>query len=269
MGEIMMGASRTLVLMYHQIEPSGVPDGWVPNALADARYGVGLSDFREQMDIIRDRKIPVVRLSDCLEGSAGSREPLSIVVTFDDGYASDLELAAPILEKLGIPATFFLTTGHLDRPGMLTGNQARDLARFPHFELGSHGVTHRFLSHLSPEDLFRELQDSFGTISELSGSKHVSLSAPGGRTSPLVARAVEEAGFRSLCTSRPGLFLDGGDRFSIPRLPIMKNPSISHFQALLDPNSLSFRLDSWVRSSKNLVRTALELPRTKTGRKER
>lgn len=103
----MMGASRTLVLMYHQIEPSGVPDGWVPNALADARYGVGLSDFREQMDIIRDRKIPVVRLSDCLEGSAGSREPLSIVVTFDDGYASDLELAAPILEKLGIPATFF------------------------------------------------------------------------------------------------------------------------------------------------------------------
>jgi len=260
MGEIMMNAARTLVLMYHQIEPSGVPEGWVPNDLADARYGVGLSDFREQMSILRDRKIPVVGLDDCLDGSVGNREPLSVVVTFDDGYASDLELAAPILEEIGIPATFFLSTGHMGRKGMLTREQARLLARFPHFELGSHGVTHRFLSHLTPEDCFRELQESFVTLSELSVSKHFSLSAPGGRTSSQVARAVKEVGFCSLCTSRPGLFLTGGDRFSIPRLPIMKSMTPNHFQALLDPDSLSFRLNGWVRSLKNLLRNVLERP---------
>jgi peptidoglycan/xylan/chitin deacetylase (PgdA/CDA1 family) len=50
----------------------------------------------------------VVRLS---EGRLPER-PLSI--TFDDGYADNAAVAAPILLKLGIPATFFVATGFLD-----------------------------------------------------------------------------------------------------------------------------------------------------------
>lgn len=43
----------------------------------------------------------------------GDLPPCALSITFDDGYADNLEVAAPILRRLGLHATFFVATGFL------------------------------------------------------------------------------------------------------------------------------------------------------------
>jgi peptidoglycan/xylan/chitin deacetylase (PgdA/CDA1 family) len=45
---------------------------------------------------------------------AGTLAPRTLAITFDDGYANNLAIAAPILKRRGVPATVFVATGYLD-----------------------------------------------------------------------------------------------------------------------------------------------------------
>lgn len=253
---------EALVLMYHQIVPEDAPEEWVPSPLADPRYGVTLWEFARQMAYLLEKGYSILSFDSLFDrgkqrtGRAGSRKP-AIVVTFDDGYESDLHLAAPVLSHLGIPATFFVATGHLGQPGMLSETMVATLANRPIFRIGGHGETHRFLSELPASESEGELCRSFDTIRHLTGREEVDMSAPGGRVNPQVEELARRAGFRSLATSRPGVFSVLHDPYSIPRLPIMRHHSFENFEALLDPGSFAFQKDRLVRTTKQKVRSVL------------
>ena len=61
------------------------------------------------------------------EDWSGQREP-AVAVTFDDGYADNLHQALPILEDLGVPATFFISTGMLGSDGEFWSDELEHLA---------------------------------------------------------------------------------------------------------------------------------------------
>ncbi|MHB1286920.1 MAG: polysaccharide deacetylase family protein [Leptospirales bacterium] len=256
-----MERSRALVLMYHQIVADDCPDDWVPSPLADPRYGVRLSTFRRQMEAVRESRIPVCSFSDWIAdpGRLEREDQLSLIITFDDGYSSDRDLAAPVLKSLGIPATFFISTGFMGKSGMMSWESVESLARNPHFSVGSHGVSHRFLSSMTPEECRKELEDSFRQIGGLyrragrCNEEPIDLSAPGGRTSPEVASLAGRAGFRALMTSAPGVFGPRGDLYSVPRLPVMAHHSEGNLLRLLNPESLAFLMNRWLRSGKQLA----------------
>jgi peptidoglycan/xylan/chitin deacetylase (PgdA/CDA1 family) len=97
------------VLMYHQIVDT-------PVSVWDT--AVSPSHFRQHMEALLDSRRPVLPFGGFVAAlRAGALPPRAIAVTFDDGYADNAVLALPVLEDLGLPATFFVTDCAVDAAG--------------------------------------------------------------------------------------------------------------------------------------------------------
>lgn len=99
------------ILAYHRVLDVVDADFDFDLALVSA----SVAQFRSQMEHVR-RHFHPLRLCDVIECiDAGRALPANaVVVTFDDGYDDNYRVAFPILRELGVPATFFVSTGHID-----------------------------------------------------------------------------------------------------------------------------------------------------------
>jgi len=95
---------RLSILIFHRV--LAAKDQLIPDS-------PDVVEFEQQMKWVR-RWFNVLPLATAVEqlfeGSIPSR---AMAITFDDGYADNLEVAAPLLARLGLHATFFVTTGYL------------------------------------------------------------------------------------------------------------------------------------------------------------
>jgi peptidoglycan/xylan/chitin deacetylase (PgdA/CDA1 family) len=94
-----------LVLIYHRVADLERD----PQLLA-----VGTSHFADQMAMLA-ATYRVTRLAELVAGLRRRRvSDRTVVVTFDDGYADNLQHAAPVLQRNGVAATVFVNSGYVD-----------------------------------------------------------------------------------------------------------------------------------------------------------
>jgi peptidoglycan/xylan/chitin deacetylase (PgdA/CDA1 family) len=99
---------RAVVLVYHRIG-TGAIDPW--------QLTVDPEVFAGQMETLARDWSPM-SLVELVDGFRRRRLPeRGVAVTFDDGYADNLEVAAPILLEHAIPATLFVATDLIDAGG--------------------------------------------------------------------------------------------------------------------------------------------------------
>ena len=99
-----------LILLYHGVRP---PDDQVSPDIRQKH--VSSMSFERQLRFLAKthRFYSLHEIQTHIERGI-SLPRNGVCVTFDDGYQNNARVAAPILKKLGIPATFFVTTGFID-----------------------------------------------------------------------------------------------------------------------------------------------------------
>lgn len=100
--------SRPIVLMFHTVGDGRFaiyPGNVVPS-----------TDFQRSLDLIESSGREVVPLATLFDDPARSPESAgAVALTFDDGYRGCLDVVAPMLDRRGWPATFFVCPGFIDR----------------------------------------------------------------------------------------------------------------------------------------------------------
>jgi peptidoglycan/xylan/chitin deacetylase (PgdA/CDA1 family) len=151
-----------------------------------------LEDFVRQLEFLRRHSRLVSLEGAAMRDAEGSRSP-AVAVTFDDGYRDNV-WAVEYLSYFGIPATFFVSVGHVlagsafehDRQRAFTDAQpmrqadVRELVERG-FEVGSHGLFHEDFGTLDREAAARVLADSRRLLGEITGQPPERFSFPKGR----------------------------------------------------------------------------------------
>lgn len=132
-----------------------------------------------------------------LDGVAGAP---NVELSFDDGNASDLEIALPALRERDLTATFFALAGRLDDPVSLSAPDLREL-RAAGMSIGNHGWDHIPWRSLTAQDERRELVDARTALHEASGAEVTTAALPLGRYDRAALRALRRAGYRTVYTS--------------------------------------------------------------------
>lgn len=208
-----------LVLTYHAIEHEPSPlciDPRVFEAHLDRIVAAGVRSLtlRELADSVR----------------RGEPDASAVAITFDDAFASVLEVAVPLLVERGLRATVFCVAGHLgghnDWPSAPAGALRRPLARAEDlralagqgFEIGSHGMVHAPLTDDDPTLLRRELVESREKLEDVAQTSVSSYSYPYGARPVAAARTLVEATYDAACTTAIGRVGVESDLFALPRV---------------------------------------------------
>jgi len=107
--------------------------------------------FEAQMKELKDKGVTVISMQDLLAWKRGEKNipPRCAVITFDDGWKSQYEVAWPILKKFGYPVTMFIYTegvrgGSLGGGEAITWEQLADM-RDNGVDIQAHTATHQDL----------------------------------------------------------------------------------------------------------------------------
>ncbi len=178
----------------------------------------------------------VVSLSEQVAGARAGRSMAgTLAITFDDGYLDNHEIAAPILRRLALPATFFVTTGFIGSSiaapwdqglptpqSWMNWDQVRSLAS-QGFEIGCHSDSHLDLGKAGAAEARDDLgtsqakfQDELGTEARLfaypfGGLQHISESS---------LQLIRELGFECCVSCHGGTNPPIPDPYNLNRIGI-------------------------------------------------
>ncbi|BAU29161.1 polysaccharide deacetylase [Aneurinibacillus soli] len=232
------GAQRVPVLLYHHILRKEENKKFKYNS------GVITPElFAQQIKLLHDNGYKTITLHE-LEQFITKKTTLpkkSVVITFDDGYLSNLTYAYPILKKYNYTAALFLITENIRsqpetfNPDKLNYISWPELAKYSDvFQYEGHtDGFHRtvgstsFLLAKSPEDVLIDLE-----LSKMLLHTHY-FAYPYGQYNKNTIQLVKKAGYTMAFTTRPTKAKPGTSPFEVPRYGILSTTTMQQFKNII------------------------------------
>ena len=207
---------RAVIVLFHRVgEPAGA--------------------FRDYCDFF-EKYFRVISLAELLDRLASGRDvSRCLVITFDDGYRDNHDVAAAELTLRRLPACFFVATELVGsraapswataggvKPVWMSWHEVRALAARG-FEIGSHTMTHVDLSRAPADAATREILGSKSRLERELGASVRHFSYPFGQPDQVTEAnraVVRMAGFGCCLSAFGGLVTAGADPFHLPRQPV-------------------------------------------------
>lgn len=225
-----------LVLMYHHFDEQ-------ENALK-----VSAARFDEQMRYLHRHGYTAIGIDDLLAYLRGEC-PLperAVLITMDDGYASNYEIAYPILKEYDLKAVVFPVVRWADEPAPYTPHfnwdEARAMVASGVMEIHSHtydlhyypeGSSVPALEAVDEDVAMIDLMKSRLRIIDEIGTPAQAFAYPYGWNTDRSVRLLQEAGFDIAFTVKPGRVFRGMDPYRLPRVNVPGGISIEEFAQLL------------------------------------
>ena len=155
--------------------------------------------------------IPIDNIASLITNHSSPNAKHWIAITLDDGYRDNYTLACPLLKRLGVPFTVYVTTGFIDNrlpmwwyPGEQLGIRADELkalAADPLCTIGAHTVSHPRLDTLPTDAQRLEITTSRQRLEELLQKPVRHFSYPYGAYNSHTVDICREAGFLTAVTT--------------------------------------------------------------------
>jgi peptidoglycan/xylan/chitin deacetylase (PgdA/CDA1 family) len=217
--------NRCLVVAFHRVSDDA----------ENSSINCTPNEFRRYCEFLR-RHFSVVPLSEVVNRLQAKRSLSGIAaITFDDGYDDNANAAAPILDRLDLPATFFVATNFIGsrtqafwdvqdeiESKWMSWDDVRALHAGRH-DIGCHTENHVDLGSVEIAEAAAEIENSKRVLENALGAEVRHFAYPfGGKQHirPDTRALVEAAGFDCCLSCHGGFVRDDSDPFDLPREPI-------------------------------------------------
>ncbi|MHB1083818.1 MAG: polysaccharide deacetylase family protein [Thiobacillus sp.] len=215
--------------MYHSVQPGRKQPAWP--------WAISKQQFADQLDCLAAEGYVTPTISELLTRTR-PWPARTALITFDDGYADNLDACAELHQR-GMRATWFVVSGSTGkapqwpddgRPSgrLLDASELRDM-QAAGMEIGSHTVNHVRLTDVDDGQLMHELTDAKAMLEDVLGNAVNSFAYPYGAYDARCIEAVKQAGYLFASTTDTGWAMRDNDPYRIRRLTVFNQDSASSF----------------------------------------
>lgn len=219
-----------IILNYHGLESRAGQYEWRDE---EKPYVLDAGKFGLQLDELSRRGFESLSPAGLKAWSEGAGPEKAVLMTFDDGLTCHGELAAPLLERKGMKAIFFIPVELVGKKGHMGWDELKILQRHG-FEIGSHGLRHIALTGLPEAQIKEEFEKSKKILEDKLGMPVKSFSVPRGFFNDAMRHTARLAGYDYLFTSSFDTNPKPCDFFALKRMAVKRSTSEKQFSDMIE-----------------------------------